>query len=1780
NVTAAINAKNIDELKEIIKKLSKIKENAEKVKNSATSKHYSAKETEAQALITDITKSIKEAEDALKEAEQSEQDRIDRVKAALQKAAQDLLAKKQELDGKTKYDEINLAVITANTELESAKNVLNLHNNVKNQGIPALKTELDALDQAIKDTNSSITSAKQKAEDIKEAHDNLYNTFKTGNYKTATQAAKDAGTDETKLKAALKLLEDAKTEAETLKANATNVGYLANNTQIVADIAELDRLITEVKNNLQSEQQRIDDVLNTLNDAIRNLNNKIAEAGNYSNKYNSLSNYVEQLKTLKDTSLGIYTTNNTTQNKAVLKLKEKLEELDTSIKNANQKIQDINTWINTTKQTHDTAYQSWKDAEFKQAKEADKQSGNSIEKIKNAISAYESALAKLETIKTAANAQEYHINDGLMNQNKTEIETALANLRAKLQSEQQKEDKRVEDLKKLLQGHINAIDAAKTAAEAQKEKIDPLDQNLGALVNAISNARPIYNANKDDKNPEAKELARQLGELINSANTIANDLKNKLIESKRAIDTPLSTIDTNVKKAIKEAKDAGDNIAKLDKVIQDLNKEKDNLDKLKLNIQQKVYKEASDKADVLLEQIKEALKEAQKQKNAEETRIREIIEKIKELMEANKTHSETAKLAKDNYDELSAKLPTFKNSIAEMSNLYTNTTAQDIQKIGLLDDQIWEDFKNTITSSKMLENELNNNLKDIKETAERKLNTAQNKWSDIKTSVESALAQNKINLLEKAKADLEALKFLAEDSKNYAAQKKYSAVESSSKTLIETIDEKLESIKNKLEAKNKRIQDILAKINGVTTEIARTVAEVEKHKLKVDPLEKAIPDLEKVYDKAKKLLDEINADADLKDEAQIRAALITFGADVDNTRQKIASLKVALEANKKQFKDIYDAAVQVLKNLVEYELSEWGNSGDITKISEIKTKAEQNLNSFKQATAKAESLEYKQAKIDSLAKEDEVKELIRKLTNLIEFEGKRKTYLDKLNAEANEETFFIYKKERQIFKNQISILKASDHTEDDMKVIYEQAKIESKQNQEVLQTTINNLNNIFKNVLVFKDMPWESSSIKHHDMKIAIFTRVNQLLGTRFSHFAHPGLDLKQLFRDYNENKNGRNDDGKDEQTQEGQAIQNLHDLIEQWDTYLNKLDKISKKHDQIKAWTLDALNIQNKYTEELGAFYSPLITYFDVLNDIREIDGKRFHNFGPSSENYSKFYGADGYVKLHKIDLLGQMIEELDLLVENKKFYKIETKAEWENYLKPFVDRQNAILEEIWRLHRVRWEYRDHDYLMNKHFKPFFEKFKNAQSVQEQINLHKELVIDKGVIKYIENTFFVEERDRAEGIYKDILRQFKEIKDTKSHDELSKLINANHSLYKLIFQIHNDLAAVIGSAEKQPELNTAILKETFEKFQKLLEEIKEIKKALEGIEKIRQNPDLQIGLIDPFNTPQNKYPSEVQNSDVYTPKNTSDLEFSIEYMSPNDIEGKLMVYFKAKSKKVNNLEIIFGDEVRTHKDQSWQKSFKNDKKSLTNKDYVLGDFYKMAWDIWKIIFAKNPNWKTNDIDEFRSVILSYPEIRKYVEKTIYLAYSPEGNKINIKLNLTTSDEVGLNLRETQHKINAIVGRNSDKTYNYQEITITSTNGTFVLWKPLYDYVRIITEIKMIEKFIETFDSFKDEFETKFKENMKTFKDLFEPKNLDWWSNVQYNDYQLTNVFASTIAMMSTHWNAEKTRTEVAANPQKVRNLLKWIKENILARPYNWPYFNPFQIYITDPDDPGTQHIL
>ncbi|MBN4089751.1 hypothetical protein, partial [Mycoplasma enhydrae] len=292
NVAVAINAKNIDDLKEIIKKLNKIKEDAQKVKDSATSKHYSAKETEAQALITDITKSIKEAEDALKEAEQSEQDRIDRVKAALQKAAQDLLAKKQELDGKTKYDEINLAVITANTELESAKNVLNLHNNVKNQGIPALKTELDALDQAIKDTNSSITSAKQKAEDIKEAHDNLYNTFKTGNYKTATQAAKDAGTDETKLKAALKLLEDAKTEAETLKANATNVGYLANNTQIVADIAELDRLITEVKNNLQSEQQRIDDVLNTLNDAIRNLNNKIAEAGNYSNKYNSLSNYV------------------------------------------------------------------------------------------------------------------------------------------------------------------------------------------------------------------------------------------------------------------------------------------------------------------------------------------------------------------------------------------------------------------------------------------------------------------------------------------------------------------------------------------------------------------------------------------------------------------------------------------------------------------------------------------------------------------------------------------------------------------------------------------------------------------------------------------------------------------------------------------------------------------------------------------------------------------------------------------------------------------------------------------------------------------------------------------------------------------------------------------------------------------------------------------------------------------------------------------------------------------------------------------------------------------------------------------------------------------------------------------------------------------------------------------------------------------------------------------------------------------------------------------------
>ncbi|MBN4089538.1 hypothetical protein, partial [Mycoplasma enhydrae] len=184
------------------------------------------------------------------------------------------------------------------------------------------------------------------------------------------------------------------------------------------------------------------------------------------------------------------------------------------------------------KQTHDTAYQNWKNTELKNAKKAADESGNSIEKIEGAISAYESALVKLEAIKTAANAQEYHANDGSMNQNKTEIETALVELRAKLQSEQHKEDKRVESLKKLLQDHIDAITNAQADTEAQKETIDPLDQNLGALVNIISNARRVYNANKDDKNPEAQQLAKQLGELIGSANTNAGELLEKLNQNK------------------------------------------------------------------------------------------------------------------------------------------------------------------------------------------------------------------------------------------------------------------------------------------------------------------------------------------------------------------------------------------------------------------------------------------------------------------------------------------------------------------------------------------------------------------------------------------------------------------------------------------------------------------------------------------------------------------------------------------------------------------------------------------------------------------------------------------------------------------------------------------------------------------------------------------------------------------------------------------------------------------------------------------------------------------------------------------------------------------------------------------------------------------------------------------------------------------------------------------------------------------------------------------------
>ncbi|QBQ01833.1 hypothetical protein DMC14_03290 [Metamycoplasma phocicerebrale] len=1377
----------LDALKEALQE-------AEAAKNLATVNKYNKYVEDSQTLINEINTKIEKIKEDLEKAK-GEDARVEALKTELNRIIEKLKAAKDAAtNAQGNIDDLDLKLPILNQKNAAAiakHNLENIEKNTKHNSLKSTLEELKTLTDQATETHRTLNEENERnKKEIVDALKVQQDAFASLNLEIIEALNSK---EISKLQSVITKLEKIQTDTTAVKTNASNKHYSSKVTEAEALLnnikTELTRLNKTLKDAQKSEEERITGVIKALEDAYNDLKPK-KDALDTKDKYNSINSNIGTVETAIDNAKNVYDENNNTKNQGIPRIKEQLDKLNSLLNDSKNSIQNAKNKAKDIKEEYDALYIKFKKEEYKTAKDLEKDSGNNVQKINDAITALETAQNKVEQIKTDANAKEYHEIDSEITTDIADIKLLIKNLKAKLQTE----EKRIEEVIKALKAAHDALKPKKDNLDAQT-KYDSIKSNISTLEAEIEKAKKVYDEYNKPTNQAIANIKNELDNLkslLDQSQTSIDKAKLKAKVIKDKYDGKYNTLNSvDYKTAKKKAENCGTEIPKIKEAIELLEKVKPKFETIKTEANAEGYHEKNSliennisDIEILLENLRTKL---QTETEKEQRRIAELKTKLQNAIRDLNSKKQSAENAKEKIDSLEASLESLGLEITNAQKIHDEAANDpknsNISEIQTLIGNLSTALNEASTKKEELTTKLNNDKKAIDDAISQQENSYNEKVDEINEAL-----NNKIKAkLERADHDLNIMIEALKHAKTQAEDKEYSQAKQKAEELIENYDKKLKEIQKALNEKLEKINEAKEKIKEQIKKLNDKYDNAKLQLNKIDPLKAKIDLLNSELNNANNLHNNISADAAIKNEPEIETALQELQDKISDIQNKVNhELNIKLEENKQEYQTEYNKAKEAFDNAKsQYETDK--NSKDKTKYESLLTLFESILEDAQKALQKATDFDYAEGKTNSHSLIDETNELKSDIENRLHFEEYREKYLNMLQNEYI--LTFIYRKEGNQFREEIKNLNVQTNTEQDFKDIIERAKQEANSNLVIINKILERLNYIYTQAQV-DNMHWNGTNLDSFKIKLDetlkhVWTTDKNTQNTAHSIYMGTINDTTTV-----PGKQGE----KDVLLKVAEIVENKHKLAKGWKTYLEKAKFFIDKREQIKSWNIETLNIPAEYVSLVG-LYSPLHGYFSIDIDYSEVSNQLHNVTETTSSNYSKFFNSDGTLKVDDSEI-NKLTSQLDQILVDKPFYKLETKSEYENYLKPYADKQKEVLREINKisqkeLKKLSIEIKDQSKYEQKLINPLKNKFNQMTNPTKFNEIYKEIVENNVIGLIIQNL------TNTTNISLSVPNNFKNMLPSefgKNHIHETKLdgsLSPNHS-FTIIDHSPNDKTGII----------------------------------------------------------------------------------------------------------------------------------------------------------------------------------------------------------------------------------------------------------------------------------------------------------------------------------------------------------------------------------------------------
>ncbi|WP_373437021.1 hypothetical protein, partial [Metamycoplasma equirhinis] len=946
-----------DKLLELINSENEIKDQKAKVENKekeiAKSKEAVKKQIEA------LDKEIANVDKAISDKNKAN---IDLAKTELDKEitkAEELLEKiKNEPKLNQEHIDLNSKITDAKNKSKAAEEALKNINKAEDDAKKATQEAKQELDKAI---NDAKTANPNKLDDLKEKQKQLDEAIEKGN--KANKQADEAGVNDQDLKEKLK---EAEKEKKTLEEKIKK--------------AEQDN-INQIKQKINDAISALDGAINKVNNATQNANKHDLEKTN-----EAIAEIANALKTANDTK------SETEANQS--KYQNEFNSLISKIADAKQKQTKILKQKQDIENERKVADEEYKT--LKQNVDANillfENNSDKLDKVTEAISNLEANLNTANTLLNKTKNIKYNALQTNVEALITQINEKLVAARAKkqeLKDAQQAEKQRIEALKKKLTDSVVKL-SNKISTLESADGIDDKEKALNELSEAIAEANEIAkDVQEIDKTTNVKNEWDAFSTELGKANNLKQTKEDEIANIKSAIDTEISEIQDEVKKALKNADQAisNKNKTELKASKSELEKLVKKLQELKEKIEALKYETAKEKVTLEQEKVNEKLQKIDEELNSEEERIKQVKKELENSLGVLKETKQIVEDNKNNIDKLEEALDKLETQYNLSNAKHTEHNIEKNKSISELS-QALTNLKNELDDCKSLKESLKTQNKKAKDALDNKLKEAEKNANEAISSLDNA-NEDKAKIAS-AKDKLTKSKKELEDLATEAEGKGYKKVIDAANKKLKDVNKKLQDAISKLDTK------ILDELKSLIEALTQSNTNVNKLG-KVDDLDRELPLFNKLVHDTQIAYDKLNTPEN-KNNQTLKQELDKLNNLLAESNQTYSSKNSELNSKKQATKLEYEAA----NNFATNYLNEAGNLNGKsvveleTLISNLQTAKEKangakslaSANGYSQYETQADKLiekiekaitEVTQAKI-KLAGEDKLaKELIEKI---------------------------------------------------------------------------------------------------------------------------------------------------------------------------------------------------------------------------------------------------------------------------------------------------------------------------------------------------------------------------------------------------------------------------------------------------------------------------------------------------------------------------------------------------------------------------------------------------------------------------------------------------------------------------------------------------------------------------------------------------------------------------------------------------------------------------------